>query len=378
MMPILPRQLLWKDFESMDEFFKLDRINEAFFEVFTTLREEPFAVQSDEVKVFNEVYYQMTRMVYETPSPSELDKYVNDIKANLGWNYSAELVMSMAYFMLCLISRFERPLQKFFTKAIYERFNGCLHWKPFKHRFEQLKKGHRRFRYMFPPCPQDAEWFKDKYIHWNEITRDYNFECIDKVISLWQDVESKHEVACMINDSINPYSLKWNTVELARLRRFMEIHMFASESYSILGCSEPSPNKDVETLNNRIIEMEREKAALQGRISELEADNKRLNALLEKKKSKGVARRFTLVEIVDYCKSRVEWSDAKEVVAMLNRLLRTTGTQEDSDLVDSIEEEFRNRRYGTITMNNPQFGGAMYDISNNNNVNIGRNGEESK
>jgi hypothetical protein len=31
---------------------------------------------------------------------------------------------------------------------------------------------------------------------------------------------------------------------------------------------------------------------------------------------------------------------------MLNKLLRRIGTKEDSDLVDSIETEFFNRRYG--------------------------------
>ena len=53
----------------MDEFFQLDPVNEAFFEVLVTLREEPFAVHTDEVKVFNEVYYQVTRMMFERNHP---------------------------------------------------------------------------------------------------------------------------------------------------------------------------------------------------------------------------------------------------------------------------------------------------------------------
>ena len=69
MIPFLPREFLWNDFQSMDEFFKLDPINEYFFEVFVKLHEEPFAVQADELKVFNEVYYQVTRIVYEHPLP---------------------------------------------------------------------------------------------------------------------------------------------------------------------------------------------------------------------------------------------------------------------------------------------------------------------
>ena len=82
MLPLLPRQMLWTDLKMMDEFFELDPLNESFYEVFVTLREEPFDVQTDGVKVFNEVYYQVTRMVYEHPLPIDLPKYINEIKAN--------------------------------------------------------------------------------------------------------------------------------------------------------------------------------------------------------------------------------------------------------------------------------------------------------
>lgn len=352
MLPILPRQMLWKNKHSMDEFFKLDRINEAFYEVFVTLRNEPFAVQADEVKVFNEVYYQITRMVYDYPMPSDLPKYVSDIKANMGWNYSAELVMSMAYFLISLIDKHERPFNKFFTKAINEKFFGCLYWKPFKHRFEQLKKEKRHIKYSFKPSPVDVSWFKDKYIHWNEITRDYDLMCIEHVINLWSDVEDRREVAILINDSISYYTTKRNAADLAHLRHFMEIYMIAAENAPIWKCAEDSPWDENEKLKERIKEIENEKTALLGRISELEAENTRLNSLLEKKKRNGAARKFTLVEIVNYCKGCVAWEDVKSIVAMLNKLLRRIATDEDSDLVDSIESEFINRRYGNTNIAN--------------------------
>ena len=70
------------------------------------------------------------------------------------------------------------------------------------------------------------------------------------------------------------------------------------------------------------------------------------NDLQEKKQQNGTARKFTLVEIVDYCKKCVEWRNAESIVAMLNKLLGRIATPEDSDLVDSIETEFFNRRVG--------------------------------
>lgn len=344
MKPILPREMLWTEKKTMDEFFELDRVNEDFFEVFVTLREEPFAVTANEVKVFNEVYYQLTRMVFEHPLPSDLDKYVADIKANMGWNYSAELVMSMAYFLLSLIDKKVRPLNKFFTKAINERFFGCLYWKPFKHRFEHIKKENRNIIYHFQPCPIDVWYFQDKYVDWKTITCGYDLGCLDDVINLWYKIEDKKEVAWMINETSSFSTL--SETENNRILRFLNIYMLSDGSDSVGMCAECSPYDDCQSLKVRINEMNSEKAVLQSRIKDLEAENEKLKTLQEKKKNNGKARRFTLVEIVDYCKGRVDWNDAKDIVAMLNKLLRRIGTKEDSDLVDSIETEFINRRYG--------------------------------
>lgn len=57
-------------------------------------------------------------------------------------------------------------------------------------------------------------------------------------------------------------------------------------------------------------------------------------------------RTFSLREIVDYCKGAVEWDDVKGIVVMLNKLLRRTGTDEELDMVDSLEREFGRRKFG--------------------------------
>lgn len=348
MMPILPKEFLWTDKKTMDEFFELDPVNEEFFEVFVTLHEEPFAVTANEVKVFNEVYYQLTRMVFERPLPSDLDKYVADIKANLGWNYSAELLMSMAYFLLALVDKQVRPLNKFFTKAINERFFGCLYWKPFKHRFEQLKKEHRKLNYHFQPCPVGVWYLQDKYVDWKTITRGFDLGCMEDVINLWRTMEEKKEVAWMINDT-SAFPAKENN----RILRFLNRYMLADDEDSGNTLAEPyMDDYGHEALRTRLKVAELDREALRKRITELEAENESLKALLEKKKRNGTARKFTLVEIVNYCKSCVEWADVKDIVAMLNKLLRRMATDEDSDLVDSIEEEFKQRRYGN-TFNAP-------------------------
>jgi hypothetical protein len=51
-------------------------------------------------------------------------------------------------------------------------------------------------------------------------------------------------------------------------------------------------------------------------------------------------------DMVAYCKQCVTWEDAKPIVTMLKKLHGRTGTDEYAELVDSIETEFKNRKYG--------------------------------
>ena len=339
MLPLLPREMLWTEKNHMDEFFELDTINEEFYEVFVTLREEPFGVQMDAVKIFNEVYYQITRMAFEHPLSDDLSKYISDIKANMGWNYSAELVMSMAYFMISLIGKNTRPFNRFFTKSINEKFFGCLYWKPFKRRFEKLKKSKRKMEYDFAPCPNPVDEFRGKYIRWSAITHRYDLSCIEHVINLWSDVSDQREIVCMIKDSMNPiFGENIQKTEIKQISRFIEKYLH-----------ETPEQENTFPINTRLAVINAQLSNQRQRLAELEAENARLKSLLDSN-TKGKGRKFALVQIVDYCKERVEWKEAEMVVYMLNKLLRLEGTTEDYELVDSIEEEFKRRRQFDIDL----------------------------
>jgi hypothetical protein len=190
------------------------------------------------------------------PLPTDLQKYISDIKANIGWNYSAELVMSMAYYLISLTDKYERPLNKFFTKAVNERFGGCLFWKPFKHRFERLKKEKQTVKYSFIPQPVEVEWLKDKYVHWNTITCNYNLICIEKVVYLWKSVDDRREVVAMINNSMDFGTPSRNAAYKAYIRQFMDVYLMADDSTPIWKCAATLlSKKDVEqlsTLNTKL------------------------------------------------------------------------------------------------------------------------------
>ena len=63
---------------------------------------------------------------------------------------------------------------------------------------------------------------------------------------------------------------------------------------------------------------------------------------------------FTLDQIVEYCKKRVEWDDAKIIVAMMNDLTRRMALEEDViDQIDSIEESFKKILCRSLTPETP-------------------------
>ena len=371
MKPILPREMLWKDKGTMMDFFRIDPVNADLFEVFLELNEESFDRMLEATDVFNEVYYQITRMIYDHPMPKDLPKYIADIKANLGWNFSAELVMSMAYFLISLIDRKKLTLNRIFIKTMCEKFSKCQYWKHFKHMYDELRKERTSVTYNFEPCPMDVDWFAKHYVHWKEITCNYDYNAITYVINLWKEQDEKSAIARMIQDSIVYSSsfLGQNIDHVEPLLKALTNYQVPEDSGFMVG----EEKMEYDNRLSEIIQLKSDRDSLQKKLSFLESENERLKSLLESKKRTGASRKFTLVQIVDYCKGCIDWDDAKIIVAMLNKLLRRVATEEESDLVDSIEEEFLNRRYGNTYVKEqnvfPNVGNYKPEI-NNQNLNV--------
>ena len=373
--PRIPKELLWTDLESMDDFFRFDPVNEYFFEYFSTLREKPFAVTLDAVKVFNEVYYLATRIKYESPSAFYMETYNQEIKADLGWKYSAELVMSMVYWISEVANPDVKPVVSPPRKYIKQECINTHFWLPFRKCCQKIKEKNLQLKYDFKPKPMPLDYIRKMYIPWYDFTKKYNLEEIKKVLNIWDDEEDRARVAAIIKDSLGRGGIFWGfRAADAKLIRLLDSYI---EPEPCFMCAEPNPSEELKVLNERVSQLEDEKQALQGRINELEAENERLNALLEKNKEDGKARKFTLVEIVNYCKGRYDWDDVKSIQKMLYRLVfKHRGSTEEEGMVDSIEEEFMKRKYGdnyynaNVTIEKAQIE-KFNDISNNDNVYMG-------
>lgn len=339
----LPRQMLWSDFRTIDRFYNIEPLNTQFHEVLKTIQISPFEEKKDDTKIFNEVYYQMTRMAYERAKPSDLHKYVIDIRGNIGLSYGVELVMTMLYFLMSLVDKNSRQYNSFLLITIKEWYKKSSYWKPFNNLYKSLSKGKKKIEYSFTPHPVPARELAKGYVPWQELTHNYDGGAVLEIINLWENQDDKETLANMILASVNFETPKQQTLYYEQVNAILKERVFGREEQA----SESSELENrLKELDSKVLILEREKAALQNKVNEQETENKKIKALLDENKQDGAARKFTLVEMANYCKSCLTSDEAKEIIIMLNKLLRGVGTNEDYNLLDSTESELKNKKFG--------------------------------
>lgn len=346
----LPRQMLWSDFKTIDKFYKVEPLNKRFHEALKTIALSLFNEKKDDTMVFNEVYYQLTRMAYERALPAALPKYEMDIRQGMGSNDGVDLVMSMAYHLMSLVDKDSRLFNSFLLLTIKERYEKCSYWKPFSFLYTRLSKGKRRVSYNFTPRPVPAKELTEKYVHWQEITGDYNAGVLLEILSLWNGKEEKRLLFEMISSSVKFSTPKIQQTFYNQVEPIIRTHLFGKDTTQE-GSSELE--KRIKDLDSTVMLLKKENALFQSLIRDLEADNERMKSLLEDYKQNGSVRKFTFAEIVNYCKEdEVEWGEARLILNMLKDLLRENVTKEDYDMMDSVRAHFKNKRNGDQVQGN--------------------------
>lgn len=335
--------MLWSDFNTIDRFYKIEPLNKRFHEMLKTISISLFNERKDDTMVFNEVYYQLTRMAYERALPTDLQKYEMDIRKEMGSNDAVGLVMSMAYHLMSLVEKDSRLFNSFLLLTIKERYEKCPYWKPFSFLYTRLSKGKRRVSYDFKPCPVPVKELTEKYVNWQEITGDYNAGALLEILSLWNSKSDEKILFEMISSSVKFSTPKIQQSFYNQVEPILITHLGKKEN-THEGSSELE--KRIKDLDSTVLLLKNENALYQNQIRDLQADNERMKSLLEEYKQEGAARKFTFIEIVNYCKDVVEWEDAKEIVNMMNYLLRGNATKVDYDLLDSVRAHFKNKKYG--------------------------------
>lgn len=359
MKPKLPRALLWTDKTSMEEFLR-EPINERLYDFYLELKSMTTHVVDEKrpLKLFNEIYYQLTRVEYEKELDFDLDKYTQDIKANMGMLHSSIFVFIMIIAFLRLRQN-NTNATRLFKKALMAKCFSFGHEKTMS-RLNEMMLVNRKTTYKvdLTPHPRDVKDLDGELLRWDEITNNFDSSSIKEVLNLWSTNEEKIEVLHLIEDA-------YIRIRRRVARRFGErVHYapptldndFFQDIYSELGDKKDSQDYAAEELlppSPTYAELEEENYNLKKKIAHLESDNERLRSERNPLRTrKNRDRAFTLKMIVDYCKKHLNLDKASTIVAMLNKFLRDAKdyTQEECDLVDSIEIEYLNRKYGDTIM----------------------------
>ena len=194
MLPILPRELLWTDLKTMEEFIELDPLNRQLFQTYNYVRKRTMLMPKP-VTAFNDAYYLITKIRFEssrTPHGYQID--TGEVK--FAWKLLAQ---TMAYYILLLCDREKLGISDEIMSSIdpHTHFTNNFETFYFGVEFTELFKG-ERIAYAFNPRPVPVGTLATLDIDWGRQTDYFDHDCINTIVNLWEDREDRKAVARMI------------------------------------------------------------------------------------------------------------------------------------------------------------------------------------
>ena len=194
----LPRELVYTHRLTLDDFLSENELNKELYKVYLEIKDIPYYFKFDAEKAFNEAYYIAT-LVMNDPHPElNVREWLWIAKADMGWRYAANLVMSMVYAILYLQA--ERPEK---IDYILKLMEGQDYGEDYFGYFQGLAKSHKeRYNSDLLPNPQSVDVIKRTLFDWNQITNDYDQETIRKIVELFRSKEEKLKIIDTIEDKM--------------------------------------------------------------------------------------------------------------------------------------------------------------------------------
>lgn len=197
MKPKLPRELLWTDLRTMDEFYELEPITEQFYDVYYQICRKQKPSNISAVDVFNEVFYQITSMVYMR-NTINIDGYVSEIKEDLQWEHSEELIMTMIHYFLSLDMRSNRLVNTYLNAQIVEKYSKCSYWELFRFCAEDIHRRGGTLTHDFRPIPWSVFAYVCLENDWRSNTCNYDLNRIEEILNLWPSIQERQIIGTII------------------------------------------------------------------------------------------------------------------------------------------------------------------------------------
>ena len=207
----LPRTFIYRDRKELDEFLKDNELNEALYDVFLEVKDSYYNLKISAETIFNEVYYQCTRLMLDPHPEARVWDYLNDAKGNTGWRYTSDLVFSMVYAVFSVQPRLPLSIKRFLRCLEGKNLNEC-YFPAFRKMVDSWGDiengwivGYSKYHQSdFTPSPELPErLFSHKPFIWSEVTEDYCQERIRMIVNLWSSEKDKLAVLNMFEDAFD-------------------------------------------------------------------------------------------------------------------------------------------------------------------------------
>lgn len=211
----LPRTFIYRDKKELDEFLQDHYLNEKLYDIFLDVKDSYYNLKISADKIFNEVYYQCTRLMLDPHPESRVWEYLNEAKENTGWRYTSDLVFSMVYAILLLQPSISRPIERFLRVLKGKALNEC-YFDAFSNFAESELNSIKAMDSIpytpcdFNPCPESPERINHYgTLLWSDVTNDYDEDRIRFIVNLWSNKEDKLSILDKI-ESAYEYDREYN------------------------------------------------------------------------------------------------------------------------------------------------------------------------
>lgn len=187
----LPRTFIYRD-RTLDEILSDHILNDSLYNIFLDVKDSYYNLKISAEKVFNEVYYQCTRLSLDPHPEERVWDYRNDTKETTDWKYTSDLVFSIVYAILTLQPIKSPAIERFLRVLKGAGLNDCY--------FSEFQKFAEAKGYLlipipswtFMPYPEPPERINEYGAFlWSEITNDYDQERIRCIVNLWKTKDDK-------------------------------------------------------------------------------------------------------------------------------------------------------------------------------------------
>lgn len=189
-MRTLPRTFIYRDKRELDDFLQDNPLNDALYDVFLDVKDSYYSLKISAENIFNEVYYQCTRLMLDSHPETRLRNYRDDAKVNMGTRYASDLVFSMVYAVLSLQKEISPSIKRILRYLEGQNLNDC-YFPAFQQLVEE-RRGRESYESDFTPCPEPPERVLNygTFI-WSTVTENYSQERIRMIVNLWKEKEDK-------------------------------------------------------------------------------------------------------------------------------------------------------------------------------------------